>query len=214
MPTAETTGGATMPTSEPGAWDNFCKWLGTAQGIGGMILGAFGTAMTIFRPVRVFCLEAFRRTAAVFSGPQQLARIEKLVESINDKLTAGQANSAWLSLQALNATNVNFFLSDRDGNTTWVSDAWCHLAHMSEDDALGKGWIAAVHPDDSRRVWDEWCKCVKEVRPFLAWYRFLTGTSDQGKRACVYVECRATPKPDGGFLGHVKSIQIADAEKV
>lgn len=53
-------------------------------------------------------------------------------------------------------TPVGVFVSSPDEGCTFVNDRWCELAGLQAEQALGDGWIAAIHPDDRERVLAEW----------------------------------------------------------
>jgi len=68
---------------------------------------------------------------------------------------------------------VGIFLGDVRGHGRFVNEKWCELAGLTPDQALGLGWLHAVHPDDRTRVMTEWTASVAEARPFALEYRFL-----------------------------------------
>jgi PAS domain S-box-containing protein len=47
---------------------------------------------------------------------------------------------------------VGIFLTDAEGNCTFVNERWCEIADRRPEDALGKGWIDTIHPDDRSRI--------------------------------------------------------------
>lgn len=47
---------------------------------------------------------------------------------------------------------VGIFEMDLDGNNTYVNATWCELTGLSPSEAWGRGWQAAVHPDDLEQV--------------------------------------------------------------
>ena len=60
-------------------------------------------------------------------------------------------------LRALTShTPYGIFRSDSQGKCVYVNERWCELAGLSVDQALGDGWMAALHPDDLGRVLAEW----------------------------------------------------------
>jgi len=62
-------------------------------------------------------------------------------------------------LQTL-ATNapVGIYLTDLDGQCLYVNQKWCDMAGMRLEEALGNGWVNALHPDDRERVNAQWYK--------------------------------------------------------
>src|SRR6266853_230786 len=47
---------------------------------------------------------------------------------------------------------VGIFLSGADDNCLFVNPRWCEIAGISKEEAQGKGWIKAIHPEDRERV--------------------------------------------------------------
>ena len=69
---------------------------------------------------------------------------------------------------------VGIFLAGREGNCLFVNECWCELAGLSPDEAKGRGWARALHPDDRERVYQEWCAAIEAGELFSAEYRFRT----------------------------------------
>ncbi len=67
---------------------------------------------------------------------------------------------------------VGIFLSDVNGDSVFLNEAWCRIAGMTAEEARGKGWVNAIHPDDRERVVREWEEAVRTGRPSSAEYRF------------------------------------------
>ncbi|MCI0415431.1 PAS domain S-box protein [bacterium] len=67
---------------------------------------------------------------------------------------------------------VGIFRTDADGNCLYVNERWSEITGRSAEDAAGKGWAEALHPEDRNRVFDEWNAAVKEAKPFASEYRF------------------------------------------
>ncbi len=70
-------------------------------------------------------------------------------------------------------TPVGVFVSGADGGCTFVNQRWCELTGLSHDEAMGDGWIAALHPDDRDRVLAEWTAAAGVGRDSITEYRFL-----------------------------------------
>ncbi len=68
---------------------------------------------------------------------------------------------------------VGIFHTNPGGECTYVSERWCALAGLTAQEALGSGWLDAIHPDDRAAILAEWTAAVGEDRPFAAEYRFL-----------------------------------------
>jgi PAS domain S-box-containing protein/diguanylate cyclase (GGDEF)-like protein len=70
-------------------------------------------------------------------------------------------------------TPYGIFRSDAEGKCVYVNDRWCELSGLSPEQALGDGWIAALHPEDLARVLDEWGDASRDGRDSTVEYRFL-----------------------------------------
>jgi PAS domain S-box-containing protein len=51
---------------------------------------------------------------------------------------------------------VGVYLCDPQGNNTFASGTWCKIAGMSPEEASGRGWVDAVHPEDQPQVLENW----------------------------------------------------------
>jgi PAS domain S-box-containing protein len=53
---------------------------------------------------------------------------------------------------------VGIYRCDLNGSYTFVNQEWCQLAGLSAEESMGRGWAAAIHPDDRERcdkLWNE-----------------------------------------------------------
>ena len=51
---------------------------------------------------------------------------------------------------------VGIFQTDAGGKTTYVNETWLHYTGMKFNEALGDGWLEAVHPDDRESLIKGW----------------------------------------------------------
>ncbi|HHJ13771.1 MAG TPA: PAS domain S-box protein [Gammaproteobacteria bacterium] len=99
---------------------------------------------------------------------------------------------------------VGIFRTDAEGACLYVNQTWCGMAGMTADQALGEGWVDALHPEDRERVLQEWCGAARADRvPFRISCRFRHA---DGK--VVWIQCRADAERDEqdvitGFVGTV-----------
>jgi PAS domain S-box-containing protein len=92
---------------------------------------------------------------------------------------------------------------DLEGNCTYVNRYWCLLSGLLPDDALGSGWLRAIHPDDVRRVKEEWTDAVVRHADFIMSYRYVRPNGD-----IIKVKSHGTPLRTGnniilGYYGRV-----------
>ncbi len=68
---------------------------------------------------------------------------------------------------------VGLFLSDASGEVIYVNTRWCGMAGISAEDAMGDGWIEALHPGDRERVVAGWRRAVETGGDIHEQFRFL-----------------------------------------
>lgn len=69
---------------------------------------------------------------------------------------------------------VGVFETDAEGGCLFVNKRWQEFSGLSQEQALGRGWVNAIHPDDMKAVLVEWAEAMKTSRDFNLEYRFLT----------------------------------------
>ena len=68
---------------------------------------------------------------------------------------------------------VGIFRTDPNGATTYVNPKWCAISGLSADQALGDGWLEAVHPDDKEKLSQGWQKSTQLHQASFSDYRFV-----------------------------------------
>jgi len=103
---------------------------------------------------------------------------------------------------------LGVFQTDADGACVAVNDRWCTYAGMTAEQALGGGWLEAIHPDDRDRVRIEWQAAVAERRDFELEYRFRRPDG-----VSVWLAGSATALIDASdtVLGYVGTVTNIDA---
>jgi PAS domain S-box-containing protein len=101
---------------------------------------------------------------------------------------------------------VGIFRTDAQGQTIYVNPTWCEISGLSATEALGVGWLRAVHPDDREKLAKEWQTAAKVQSASKADYRFVhpDGTIS-------WVMGQAIPEKDGaghivGYVGTITDI--------
>lgn len=82
-----------------------------------------------------------------------------------------ESSSRFSSL--VNMAPVGIFQTNASGDCVYVNDRLCAMLGISAEEALGQGWIQAIHPSDRQRVVNEWYTAAKNQREFALEYRFL-----------------------------------------
>ncbi|MBN1537390.1 MAG: PAS domain S-box protein [Anaerolineales bacterium] len=101
------------------------------------------------------------------------------------------------------ASPVGIFHADNSGKTTYVNPTWCQMAGISADEALGLGWLKAVHPEDRAMIETNWIKNTQAQSPSGADYRFIHPDG-----SIVWVVGQAVPEKnaEGEVIGYVGTI--------
>ncbi len=133
--------------------------------------------------------------------------IEDITERkrVKDELAESQHLFQTLAL----LSPVGIFKTDPTGATTYVNTKWTELSGLSSAEALGDGWLNAVHPDDKDKLTMNWRKDVLAGRPSPGEYRFLRPDG-----SVVWVLGNAVPEMMNGKLcGYVGTITDITEQK-
>lgn len=52
-----------------------------------------------------------------------------------------------------------------DGRTEFLNQRWCDYTGLNREQALGRGWQGALHPDDRRQVLERWRSFLESGKP-------------------------------------------------
>ncbi len=70
-------------------------------------------------------------------------------------------------------TPAGTYMTDADGNCTYVNPRWLSMAGLTEKQSLGKGWVNGLHPDDLESIRDSWYKMKDKPGTWVMDYRFM-----------------------------------------
>ncbi|WP_395048527.1 PAS domain S-box protein [Flavobacterium sp.] len=68
---------------------------------------------------------------------------------------------------------VGIFRTDINGLTTYVNPRWCEISGLSFQEALGNGWLNAVHNDDKKLLFNGWQTATNNQEISISEYRFV-----------------------------------------
>lgn len=98
---------------------------------------------------------------------------------------------------------VGIFRTDAAGATTYVSPRWSEISGLSFDQAMGYGWLDAIHPDDRAKVDAGWNQAAAAALGSIKEYRYLR---PDGSIAWVLGQAVPEEDADGRVLGYVGTI--------
>jgi len=137
-----------------------------------------------------------------------------IYEDITEQKTAQEAlKESELRFRVLaESAPVGILTTDDQGSTNYVNQRWCEISKLSFDEALGNGWLKAVHPDDREPLTFNWYQNKNSGTLSNAEYRFIhpDGT-------IAWVIGRAVPQTDdkGNIMGYIGTItDITERKKM
>ncbi|MGE4551568.1 MAG: CHASE domain-containing protein [Desulfovibrionaceae bacterium] len=98
---------------------------------------------------------------------------------------------------------VGIFETDPEGGCLFVNRRWREFAGLSAEEALGQGWLSAIHPEDLDAVFTEWTKATDEGRDFALEYRYR---SPEGRVTWLTGGATAWRDEAGRILGYFGTV--------
>lgn len=98
---------------------------------------------------------------------------------------------------------VGIFHTDARGQCLYVNERWCEMTGLSPKEALGMGWMQAIHPDDRDWIAAEWNQAVQNNIMFCSEYRYL---HPDGEMRWVFGQATAEKNATGETLSYVGTI--------
>jgi len=131
-----------------------------------------------------------------------------IYENITEQKTAQEAlQESELRFRVLaESSPVGIFTTDAKGTTTYVNQRWCEIAKLSFDEAIGDGWLKAIHPDDKDNLVHNWKQTTLVSTGSKAEYRFIHPNG-----SVAWVIGQAVPKRSEkgcvtGYIGTITDI--------
>lgn len=107
------------------------------------------------------------------------------------------------------ASPVGIYKTDNNGNCTYANLKWLEMAGLTLEQALGKGWIGALHPDDKKEISSKWHKSVQSSGKWGYEYRFQ---NRKGEVSWIYGTAKKITDESGQNIGYI-GINIDITEK-
>jgi PAS domain S-box-containing protein len=102
-----------------------------------------------------FALENFEREALRKKAEEAVLESEKRYHTLTE------------------VSPVGIFRADVNGLTTYVNPRWCEISGLSYKEAIGFGWLKAVHEEDKKALLDSWKKATLKQENTIFEYRFV-----------------------------------------
>lgn len=106
---------------------------------------------------------------------------------------------------------VGIFRTDVNGVTNYVNPRYCEISKLNSEEALGKGWLDAVHPEDRSLLDKDWKQAAISGSQSYSEYRFLHTDG-----SITWVNGHAVPLRDqsGDLIGYIGAIEdITDRKR-
>jgi diguanylate cyclase (GGDEF)-like protein/PAS domain S-box-containing protein len=141
----------------------------------------------------------------VNNGSHQVQELIMIQEDITEQKQAEEdLRTAANRYKALTqAAPVGIFETTPDGDCTYVNDRWSAIAGMSLEQARGKRWKTALHPDDAEWTGTLWYETACSGSVFKAEYRFMR---PDGTVTWVYGQGMAIRNDIGDITGYVGTV--------
>lgn len=102
-----------------------------------------------------------------------LARQPEQLRRAVDNATAALSQSEQRYRTLARLAPVGMFRTDAAGQDVYVNERWCEMSGLQASEAMGGGWIRAIHPEDVTRVAAEWQRAILEKSYSRTEFRFL-----------------------------------------
>lgn len=112
-----------------------------------------------------------------------------------------ESERRWATLTQVSP--VGIFRTDLSGNCHYVNKRWCEIAGLSVEDALGKGWRFAVHPEDLERIDSQLKQIIPKYLPFEYEFRFV---HPNGRINWVFSQAVPETDDDDQVIGYVGTV--------
>ena len=134
---------------------------------------------------------------------QRLQRRARLVEEEKDRSAARLAEREAVLRATNDASPHGIFVTDADASCTYTNPAYQRISGLRSEEALGLGWVGAIHPEDRERVTQEWAESVATHRPYESTHRFHRAGQEP---LSAYVRA-AEVRVDGSLRGYVGVVE-------
>jgi PAS domain S-box-containing protein len=102
------------------------------------------------------------------------ARIAVITDITERKLMEEALRDSEQRFQVLAENSpVGIFQTNAEGSTIYVNPRWCQISGLSKEEAMGTGWLRAVHHDDRENLSTGWKRATQTHDSSQGEYRFV-----------------------------------------
>lgn len=106
---------------------------------------------------------------------------------------------------------IAIYTTNVDGDFVYANETWLDMTGMHIEEALGKGWTSALHPDDLEQVTSNWYKSIKSNGKWNYEYRFI---NKSGKITWVNGSAKELLNEKNELVGYLgTNINITEKKK-
>ncbi|MBM3834834.1 MAG: PAS domain S-box protein [Verrucomicrobia bacterium] len=95
---------------------------------------------------------------------------------------------------------IGIIQADLAGQCVYTNPRWQEITGLSLQQSLGSGWSRAIHPEDRKRVFELWQRCLADGRDFSHEFRFLRPS---GEIRRVFARATAIRAMNGNIVAYV-----------
>ena len=127
--------------------------------------------------------------------------MEDITERRRTEQALAESERRFQSLAEVSPAGI--FRTDAQGRTTYVNPRWCQIAGIPAANAIGDGWLRAVHPVDRTMVAESWQAAMAAQRVSVVDYRFV---HPDGSILWVMGQAGPETDPSGRLIGYVGTV--------
>lgn len=160
------------------------RWLGTGPALLALVTGLLASRYLFFAPRGQLAATELRHQISLGAyaalGLAMISVIEQYrrhVERLNREIAGRQRAESERRLgreefRALaEKCPAGIFRTDASGACTFVNEYWCQLSGRNATEALGRGWVKAIHPDDLPKLLETWHAALSARCSYTVEYR-------------------------------------------
>ncbi len=133
-------------------------------------------------------------------------RVLCIVDVVRDITRQGEVEEALRKNEARFGALTEFspagiYMTDLQGRCVFANPAWCRMAGLSAEDALGDRWQEGLHKEDRERIFRTWGEFLRdETQVWSCDYRFVDA---EGRETWVHGTASRMLDTDGATMGYV-----------